>query len=102
MTTTPDVTVKNTSELALGDIIRTHGMRVRLDHGSAHTRESGTFYTWTGIVLNLDEAHAQGLAPMSYQRTEVWRPGQGWVTGREAVWAVQGTSHTDWLVEKSS
>ncbi|MFB6529886.1 hypothetical protein [Streptomyces sp. NPDC056399] len=100
--TTIDVTVKNSSELAQGDIVLTHGMRVRLDFGAAHTRPSGTFYAWTGAVLNLDEIRAQGTVPMSCLRTQRWQDDKGWVTDREDVYVVQGIGYQNWLVEDPS
>ncbi|MEU8540826.1 hypothetical protein AB0C52_12715 [Streptomyces sp. NPDC048717] len=97
--TTNDVTVKTTSELTKGDIVHTHGMRLRLDIGAAHTRPSGTFYVWTGTVLNIDYIREQDIVPTSYLRTQRWEEGKGWVTDREDVYVVTGIEYQNWLVE---
>ncbi|NEW75475.1 hypothetical protein [Streptomyces rhizosphaericus] len=101
-TTTTNVTIKDTSQLAQGDIVRTHRMRVRLDRGASHERSDCTVYAWTGTVLNLDEVREQGHVPMSCLRTERWQSGQGWVTDREDVWVVQGNERAEWIVENPS
>lgn len=100
MTTAPNVTVKDSSQLAQGDIVRTHGMRVRLDHGASHQRPDRAVYSWVGTVLNLDEVRAEGHVPMSFLRTQKWE--SGWVTDREDVWVVQGNEFANWLVEDPS
>ncbi|NUL25957.1 hypothetical protein [Streptomyces lunaelactis] len=102
MTTAPTVTVKDSSQLAQGDIVRTHGMRVRLDHGASSERSDRTVYSWVGTVLNLDEVRANGHVPMSFLRTEKWEPAKGWVTDRKDVWVVQGNEFVNWLVEDPS
>ncbi|MFE3139709.1 hypothetical protein [Streptomyces scopuliridis] len=102
MTTAPNVTVKDSSQLAQGDIVCTHGMRVRLDHGASNKHSGSTVHAWTGTVLNLDEVRTEKHVPMSFLRTHRWEPGTGWVTDREDVWVVQGNEFANWLVEDPS
>ncbi|MFI1012580.1 hypothetical protein [Streptomyces sp. NPDC020965] len=102
-TTTPNVTVKDSSQLAQGDIVRTHGMRVRLDRLSTHENYGRTVYAWAGTVLNLDEVRADGHVPMSFLRSSLrWEPGTGCMAARNDVWTVQGNEFADWLVENPS
>ncbi|MFJ9416658.1 hypothetical protein ACIRPT_21050 [Streptomyces sp. NPDC101227] len=102
MISAPNITIKDSSQLAQGDIVRTHGMRVRLDHGASSPRPDRTVYAWTGTVLNLDEVRAGDHVPVSFLRTYKWQPGTGWVTDREDVWVVQGNEFVDWVVENPS
>ncbi|MCX4677684.1 hypothetical protein OG413_20645 [Streptomyces sp. NBC_01433] len=105
VTSSTPVTIKNTSELAAGDIVRTLGMRVRLDSGLSRKLPGltgRTAYVWTGTVLNLDEVRAGGPVPASFLRTRKYQPGEGWVTDRYDVWEVQGNERTEWFVENPS
>lgn len=100
---TPTTTIKDSGELAQGDIVITHGMRVRLDEGGSHQRGERTVSAWVGTVLNLDEVREAGHVPMSFLRTQKWAPSEGgWVTDREDVWHVQGNEFANWLVEDPS
>ncbi|WP_031102417.1 hypothetical protein [Streptomyces sp. NRRL S-146] len=102
MTTASNVTVKDSSQLAKGDIVLTHGMRVRLDFGASHKRSDCTVYAWTGTVLNRDKVREEGHVPMSFLRTWRWQPGMGCVTDRKDVWVVQGNELAEWIVENPS
>ncbi|MEW1700786.1 hypothetical protein ACIQCR_16765 [Streptomyces sp. NPDC093249] len=102
MTTTPNMTIKSSNELAQGDIVRTQGIRVRLDVGATHTRHGQTVYAWVGTVLNIDEIREQRIIPLSFLHTEHWEDGKGWVTDREDVWTVQGSQYVEWVVENPS
>ncbi|MFI6686675.1 hypothetical protein [Streptomyces sp. NPDC050485] len=99
---TTSATIKDSSELAKGDIVRTHGMRVRLDEVTSRTQSDRIFYTWSGTVLNLDEVRKAGHVPMSFLRTTKWVPGKAWVTDRQDAWTIQGSEFRNWLVENPS
>ncbi|MET8696858.1 hypothetical protein ABZV65_30460 [Streptomyces bauhiniae] len=90
---------KKSSELAEGDVVREHGMRVRLDsldfgRGSHPDR---SVYAWTGTVLNMDEVREAGHVPLSWLCTHKWE--SGWVVDRKDVWTVQGNDFVTWAVE---
>ncbi|MGW2550031.1 hypothetical protein [Streptomyces sp. NPDC001635] len=95
----PQTTIKDSSELAEGDIVREHGMRVRLDKLTTVERPGCTVYHWAGTVLNVDEVREAKRVPMSFLRTEKWEAGKGWVTDRDDYWAVQGNKLATWAVE---
>jgi hypothetical protein len=80
------------SELAVGDIVHTHGMRVRLDY---QTCSDGTKFGYSGTVLNLDEVLRDGHVPASFLL--VWKRGS--ITRRDA-WVVQGNDFVSWIVER--
>jgi hypothetical protein len=102
MTTTQNLTNKTTGELQVGDIVRCHGMRVRINsikrHEDPNTYE-GQFWSTDGSVLNLDEVRAAGIVPMGWLETETYVEGQGWVTDRNDYWNVQGNNLATWAVE---
>lgn len=95
-------TVKS-SEIQVGDVVREHGMRVRIDE--IHTYPSGresypTVYACQGTVLNLDEVREAGIVPMSFLCTDYrWVAGEGHVPARRDHWNVQGNDLARWLVE---
>ncbi|MFP3991059.1 hypothetical protein U9R90_27035 [Streptomyces sp. E11-3] len=97
MTTTPNVTVKDSGQLAKGNIVLTHGMRVRLDQLTIRKDSGHAVYAWSGTVLNLDEVREEGHVPMSWLRT--WK---GLVVDRENAWTIQGNGFANWLVENPS
>ena len=96
MTTTASITqtrpVKS-SELRVGDVVREHGMRVRVD--SITVREGWgshgmDVYCGAGTVLNLDGVLAAKIVPASFLCTEKWVEGHGWTIDRRDAWTVQG------------
>ncbi|PNG17016.1 hypothetical protein [Streptomyces cahuitamycinicus] len=95
----PETEIKDSSQLAEGDIVREHGMRVRLDKLTTVERQGLTVYHWAGTVLNMPEVREAKHVPLSFLRTQKWEPGQGWVTDREDYWAVQGNKLATWAVE---
>ncbi|MGW2496181.1 hypothetical protein ACWCV2_16985 [Streptomyces pseudogriseolus] len=95
----PRTEIKDSSQLAEGDIVRDHGMRVRLDELTTTERQGLTVYRWAGTVLNIDEVREAQHVPMSFLRTTKWEAGRGWVTDREDYWAVQGNKLATWAVE---
>ncbi|MGA5127781.1 hypothetical protein ACPCAG_31325 [Streptomyces pseudogriseolus] len=95
----PRTEIKDSSQLAEGDIVRDHGMRVRLDELTTTERQGLTVYHWAGTVLNIDEVREAQHVPMSFLRTTKWEAGRGWVTDREDYWAVQGNKLATWAVE---
>lgn len=85
---------KASGELRAGDIVRVHGMRVRLDEPNPpHSTDTDTdtdddvVHSWTGTVLNLADVHAAGHVPRSHLRR--W---SGLTLLREDAWTVQGTN----------
>ncbi|MGW1275572.1 hypothetical protein ACWD4V_01255 [Streptomyces tsukubensis] len=96
MKNTP-VIIKDSSQLAEGDIVRTHGMRVRLDRCTTRDDSGRTVYAWSGTVLNLDEVRADRHVPMSFLRTY-----KGNTVVRDDEWTVQGNTFANWLVENPS
>ncbi|GHG80754.1 hypothetical protein [Streptomyces griseocarneus] len=97
MTTAPNVTVKDSSQLAEGDIVLTYGMRVWLDTRTTRTDSGYTVYAWSGTVRNLDEVREEGHVPMPWLRT--WKNG---LVDREDAWTIQGNTFANWLVENPS
>ncbi|NGO67001.1 hypothetical protein [Streptomyces boncukensis] len=102
MTNASNVTIKDSSQLTQGDIVLDHGMRIRLDICTSRKESDYTVYAWRGTVLNLEQVREKGHVPMSFLRTHVWKPGEGWVTDREDVWVVQGNELAEWTVENPS
>lgn len=94
MTTTPDATVKDSSQLTKGDVVLTHGMRVRLDEGTTRKDSGRIVYAWSGTVLNLDEVRQQGHVPISWLRAS-----KGGISDRGLI---QGNYLANWLVENPS
>ena len=96
----------NTSELQVGDIVRTYGMRVRIAHIATY-EDRGTVWSCTGTVLNPDEVKATGLVPVSFlrcrARTEAVRPEvrEAHATSHTdgACWTIQGNEVARWTVE---
>lgn len=85
-----------TSQLAVGDIVLSHGMRVRLDERNVYGEAYGNLepvYAFVGTVLNMDEVRADRLVPLSFLRHSA-RP------GRDDVWIVQGNELAIWIIER--
>lgn len=92
------VTYKRIDELVLGDVVVSHGLRVRLDDGphsprydqaAAFPNEAGDRIVWfDGEVLNRDEVPAD-IVPLSFTRRE--DGGHRWmIQSRNLVrWAVE-------------
>ncbi|MEU5430550.1 hypothetical protein AB0H73_33805 [Streptomyces olivoreticuli] len=97
MTAAPNVTVKDSSQLAEGDVVLTHGMRVRLNALTTPEDSGCTVFAWSGTVLNLDEVREEGHVPMPWLRT--WKGG---LVDREDAWTIQGNRFANWLVENPS
>jgi len=101
-------TVKS-SEIQVGDIVRAHGMRVRIDAIRVYSdnqpeRQRVTpdmpVYACQGTVINLDEVLAAGFVPAGFMTTDKWVHGQGWVIDRRNAWTVQGNDLALWNVER--
>lgn len=89
--------LRNSSELRQGDVVRYHGMRVRLDELNCPPYTGygqALVYSWRGTVLNLHDVHAEGHVPKSFLRR--W---EGSRLVREDVWTVQGNESVQWSVE---
>lgn len=94
--TTQTRTVK-TSEIHVGDVVRTHGMRVRIDRIKAYEGSTGLpAASCTGTVLNLAEVLEEGYVPASFLRT---RKSDGYAEDRDDFWNVQGNDLAMWQVE---
>ncbi len=99
MTTTQSTetrTVK-TSELRVGDVVLTHGMRVRIDSIKSYKGSTGLpAASCSGTVLNLAEVLEEGYVPASFLRT---RKSEGYSEDRDDFWNVQGNDLATWQVE---
>jgi len=109
MTATASITqtrTVNTSELQVGDIVWTYGIRVRIEHVTTYD-DRGPVWSATGTVLNPDEVKAAGLVPPSflycYARTEAVRPEvrEAHATSHDhgECWSIQGNELARWTVE---
>jgi len=81
---------KTSGELRAGDIVRVHGMRVRLDEPNpphSTNTDDDVVHSWTGTVLNLADVHAAGHVPRLFLQR--WA---GLSLLREDAWTVQGTN----------
>ncbi|GAA5070485.1 hypothetical protein [Streptomyces similanensis] len=96
-TTAPTLTKKKSSQLERGDIVHTHGMRVRLDRLISRTGESECqVFAWQGTVLNLDEVLKAGHVPASFLRH--W---EGPYLVQNNRWSIQGNDLAPaWTVEE--
>jgi hypothetical protein len=91
----------NTSEIKLGDIVHTHGMRVLMDRepvksaswGAAAHAQNLTCYAWVGLVLNPEDVAD------SIPRDWIWTDGIG-QPRTEPRWNVQGNELASWRVER--
>jgi hypothetical protein len=106
MTQTASTRSANTSELQIGDIVRTYGMRVRVEHVATY-EDRGTVWSCAGTVLNPDEVKAAGFVPTSFlrchARTEAVRPEvrEAHVKSHDhgTCWTIQGNELARWHVE---
>jgi hypothetical protein len=82
----------NTHELRDGDVVLTHGMRVRIsgdgEVSTSHPQDvaGAPCLWWAGVVENLDDVHAAGVVPRSFVR--------------DGLWTVQGNGLARWTVER--
>jgi len=77
---------KTTLELAHGDVVDSHGMRVLLDAADreTYTRGDREVVSWPGRILNLAEVRERGFIPPSFMESGTWR-----IQGNDlARWAV--------------
>ncbi|MGH3402851.1 MAG: hypothetical protein ACRDRJ_10180 [Streptosporangiaceae bacterium] len=94
-------TIKS-SEIRVGDVVRTHGMRVRIDRVREFEPVDGRGdkgmpgYACAGTVLNLAEVLANDWVPASFLQT---RKGDGYAEDRDDLWVVQGNDLASWQVE---
>jgi hypothetical protein len=102
MSSTQQTGTVKTSEIHVGDIVREHGMRVRIDSIKYHAAQAPRLLpvcACRGTVLNLDEVLDAKIVPASFLTTEKWVEGEGWVTDRRDAWTVQGNDLATWSVE---
>jgi hypothetical protein len=105
-TSTTQTKSVNTSELQVGDIVWTHGMRVRVEHVATYDGDRGPVWVATGTLLNLDEV--KDVIPAGFlhcfARTEAVRPevrkAHATSHGVEGeCWTIQGNTLATWAVE---
>src|SRR5258708_32722228 len=100
-------TVK-TSGIQVGDVVRAHGMRVRIDSIRVYAdnqperqrvKPDMPVYACLGTVINLDEVLAAGIVPPSFLTRDEWVERKGWTITRRDAWTVQGNDLARWNVE---
>lgn len=98
--------LKDTSELAEGDIILDHGMRILIDGPAVVTQQgpgrAGMVYRWPGLVLNADElCDKESPSYDAYIATHI--RGIWWEDNvprtRKDDWPIQGNYLANWTVE---
>jgi hypothetical protein len=93
-----------TGSLEIGNVVRSHGMRVRIDAIRAYDSESSSrdsepiVWACLGTVLNLAEVLAAHIVPRSWL-FDTERENRGPGHGREDVWIIQGNNLATWTVE---
>jgi len=90
--------IVTTGQLRAGDVVLTHGMRVRIDEIDPYQSRHGDAWSCPGTVLNLAEVLAQKIVPPAFLTTEKREDGRGWVTGRRDYWAIQRNELARWTV----
>lgn len=100
MTTTPRRVPTN--ELQAGDVVLTHGMRVRLYTGGRELPADRYGIAWSrpGIVENLAEVLAGDLVPEAYLTEHFQDDRGGWVSAVTGRWVIKGNEHALWYVER--
>ena len=88
-----------TGEIKVGDVVLTHGMRVRIDEIRTY-EDRGTVYACFGTVLNLDEVRAAHFIPPSFLFNAARDISKDAPGAREDVWNVQGNDLAWWIVER--
>jgi hypothetical protein len=109
-TTTVTTESVPTTQLQVGDIVWSHGMRVRLDGINYDSDEHpnqveqyGRVLQFAGTVLNLDDVNASDSVPKGYRvrfsnRTALVRA----EPQHFDYWAIQGNDNATWTVERTS
>ena len=91
---TTELLTLTTHDLRVGDIVRSHGMRILLDHEPTIWVDNGgtgrTVYSWSGLVTNEADVLATNLIPRSWMHHD----------STEARWNVQGNELARWNVER--
>lgn len=94
----PETQTVNTGELRPGDVVLTHGMRVRIDDVREYATGPGErAWTCQGTVLNVADVIAQRIIPPSFLETYGYSD-EFHVIRRDA-WTVQGNTRAHWIVE---
>ena len=89
-----------TGDIKVGDVVLTHGMRVRIDEIKTYPGgEHGTVYTCPGTVLNLDEVREARIVPRSFLYNAARDSSKDAPGAREDYWVVQGNNLARWTVE---
>ena len=98
----PQPEIVRTGQLRVGDVVLTHGMRVRIDAVNQYGGGHGGAPAWScpGTVLSLAEVLAAKIIPAHFLTTEKWEDGRGWVTDRNDHWTIQGNDLARWAVER--
>ena len=92
-----DTKIVKSSQLEPGNVVREHGMRVRINSVRPYDSHTGmTAYSCPGTVLNPEEVRAAGIVPMSFLRCDVTGHPDG------ACWHVQGNDLATWVIEIDS
>lgn len=81
-------TTKKSSELVAGDVVRTHGMRVRLGEvklSSVHPDDHNGIHYSVGEILNLEAVLAERFVPAGFIA--------------DGKWTVQANDLVSWVVE---
>lgn len=95
VTPAPAVEGRHTGELVEGDVIRLHGMRLRLGPLAEHSGPYGPFWNTRALVLNLAEVEAAAAADPASDAAFVLR----FVRADGGTWTVQGNRLARWSVE---
>ena len=102
-----------TGQIRVGDVVLTHGMRVRIDRIRPYhpggqgcmtgmARESCSLaWACLGTVTNLADVLAEGFVPRSFLYDSE-RDSRGPGHGREDFWNVQGNNLATWLVVRDA
>lgn len=90
--------IRNTLQLAPGDVVVTHGMRILIDgelhvwHTQNGTREVRTYRNCT-VLTPVDEIRDGRVVPVSWLHHE---------TPDRPTWTIQGNDLATWAVEVTS
>lgn len=89
-----------TTELHTGDVVLTHGMRVRLGERNErqYSRDDLPVVWFAGTVENVEDVRAAGIVPVSWLID--WS-GAGEIVRRDA-WTIQGNALARWTVERTA
>lgn len=91
-----------TSEIQPGDLVLTHGMRVRVSAPRTYTDRDVTVYAFPGKVENLADVLAGGFILRSFLSESRWINGEGWRTELTGAWTIQGNDLARWVVERGA